>query len=75
MSRPASSTSPGRSGTLTYNFDPDRWYERERSRLELEHLDGRLGDAELESALAALEERYEEMVDRLDGTFQIPQTS
>jgi len=59
---------------VTYNFDPDRWYERERLKLELEHRGGRLSDAELESALTALETRYEEMVDRLDGTFEIPRS-
>lgn len=57
---------------MTYNFDPDRWYERERSRLELEHQNDRLNDVELEAAMAALDERYEEMLDRLDGTYQIP---
>ena len=60
---------------MTYNFDPDRWYERERLRLELEHQSDRLNDAELEAALAALEARYEEMLDRLDGTYQIPPAS
>jgi hypothetical protein len=57
---------------VTYNFDPDRWYERERLKLELERRSDRLSDAELEVALAALEARYEEMLDRLDGTYEIP---
>lgn len=60
---------------MTYNFDPDRWYERERLRLELEHQSDRLSDVELEAALVALDERYEEMLDRLDGTYQIPPAS
>lgn len=60
---------------MTYNFDPDRWYERERVKLEMEHRDGRVSDAELEVALVALEAQYEEMVERLDGTFQIPRTT
>jgi hypothetical protein len=57
---------------VTYNFDPDRWYERERLKLELERQSDRLSDADLEAALTALEARYEEMLDRLDGTYEIP---
>lgn len=57
---------------MTYNFDPDRWYEREREKLEHEHRNNRLSDSELERALADLEERYEAMLDRLDGTYEIP---
>ena len=60
---------------MTYNFDPDRWYERERLRLELEHSSARLSDDELEAALADLDERYQEMLDRLDGSFEIPSTT
>ena len=56
---------------MTYNFDPDRWYERERLKLEVRHTVGELDDAELEAALAALDRRLEEMLDRLDGTYQI----
>ena len=62
-------------GEVTYNFDPDRWYERERLRLELEHSSARLSDDELEAALADLDERYQEMLDRLDGSFEIPSTT
>jgi hypothetical protein len=57
---------------VTYNFDPDRWYERERLRLELERRHGRLDEAGFEAALADLEKRYEEMLERLDGTYQLP---
>ena len=48
------------------------WYENERKALELRHAKGRIDDAELERALADLERRYEEMLDRLDGTYRIP---
>ncbi len=77
-SRPAPVVARAASGcyrrAVTYNFDPDRWYERERARLELEHARGVSSDAELERALAALEQRYQEMLDRLDGTFELPRS-
>ena len=56
---------------MTYNFDPDTWYAN-----ELDHLDGKLRDrslsaGEYEVALADLDRRYEELVDRLDGTYDV----
>lgn len=57
---------------MTYNFDADGWYERERRALEHRHHTGLLGDAELVVALVDLERRYGEMLDRLDGTYQLP---
>ncbi len=57
---------------MTYNFDPDQWYENERAVLELQYKKGRLNQGELQEALSKLETRYEEMVKRLDGTYQLP---
>jgi len=57
---------------VTYNFDPDQWYENERAALELRHREGRLNQGELQEALSRLETRYEDMVKRLDGTYQLP---
>ena len=57
---------------MTYNFDPDRWYDNELAVLE-EHLrTGELDAQEYETAVADLDRRYDEMVDRLDGSYQIP---
>jgi hypothetical protein len=57
---------------MTYNFDPDRWLEANRAALEARRDRGEIDAAELESGLVELDRRYEEMVARLDGTYNIP---
>lgn len=57
---------------MTYNFDPEQWLERQRVLIAERHRRGELDDAEQISALRQAERRYDEMVARLDGTFQIP---
>ena len=57
---------------MTYNFDPDRWYKNEREFIKTEYKSGKITQEEFKSALIELEKRYEEMCDRLDGTYQIP---
>ena len=56
---------------MTYNFDPDRWYKNEFEFLKTEYKSGKITEQELISALKELEKRFEEMFDRLDGTYQI----
>ncbi len=57
---------------MTYNFDPDRWLETHRAVLEARRDRGEIDDDELEAGLLELDQRYEEIVARLDGTFEIP---
>ncbi len=57
---------------MTYNFDPEHWYEIQRRALDARRRRGELDDDEAAAALADLEQRYEEMLERLDGTYQIP---
>jgi hypothetical protein len=57
---------------MTYNFDPDRWMEAHRTILEACRERGEIDDAEFEAELLELDQRYEEMVARLDGTYMIP---
>ena len=57
---------------MTYNFDPERWYEKEYSVLETLHKKGNITDIEFEEQCSNLQKRYEEMLSRLDGTYQIP---
>jgi len=57
---------------MTYNFDPDHWYSMQRRLLERRHREGELDDGEYEEALERLEARHEEMLDRLDGTYELP---
>jgi hypothetical protein len=58
---------------VTYNFDPDRWLEAHRAVLMARRDRGELDDAAFEAELVELDKRYEEMVARLDGTYEIPQ--
>ena len=57
---------------MTYNFDPEQWYENQRAVLDARRGRGELSDAELAAAVEELDRRYDEMVARLDGTFQLP---
>jgi hypothetical protein len=57
---------------MTYNFDPDRWYENEREMLDSRHQAGEISEQEYKQALSELDRRYDEMLDRLDGTYQVP---
>ena len=57
---------------MTYNFDAERWYEREREVLEARHARGEIDDAALDRALEDLDRRLEVMLERLDGTYRIP---
>jgi hypothetical protein len=57
---------------MTYNFDPDRWYDNELAALEAAHRTGQLSDLEFERRKDRLVVRYDDMVDRLDGTYRIP---
>ncbi len=57
---------------MTYNFDPEQWLENQVRLLESRRASGELAEADFERERAVLERRYEEMVARLDGSFQIP---
>ena len=57
---------------MTYNFDPDKWYDIERASLEKRLREGRIDAQEFEKRLEALDRRYDEMLNRLDGSYQIP---
>jgi hypothetical protein len=57
---------------VTYNFDPDRWLEAHRAVLEARRDRGEIDDVDFAAALIELDRRYEEMLTRLDGTYEIP---
>ncbi len=56
---------------MTYNFDPDRWYKNELEFIKTKYKSDKITKQEFKSALKELEKRYEEMCDRLDGTYRI----
>ncbi|NOQ20930.1 MAG: hypothetical protein GQ571_13305 [Desulfobacterales bacterium] len=57
---------------MTYNFDPDRWYEDERGMLDARYRAEEISEQEYKDAISELDRRYDEMLDRLDGTYQVP---
>jgi len=57
---------------MTYNFDPDKWYDMERALLDKRLREGRIDTPEFEKKLDDLDRRYDEMLNRLDGSYQIP---
>ena len=58
---------------MTYNFDPDRWYESHCAALAGRRERGELEEREYTAELQDLERRYEAMLDHLDGTYEIPE--
>jgi hypothetical protein len=56
---------------VTYNFDADAWYDRERTLLEAKRQRGELSEDALATALAELDRRYDELVARLDKPFEL----
>lgn len=57
---------------MTYNFDPDLWHENHRALIESKKAEGVLDDRAYQEALERLDEEYEAMLVRLDGTYQLP---
>jgi len=58
---------------MTYNFDPDRWYENERRALDEALRSGHINKREYKDKLSDLDHRYDNMLDRLNGTYQLPE--
>ncbi len=58
---------------MTYNFDPDKWYDNELAFLRLKLESGQMAVQAFQDAVDALDRRHEQMWRRLDGTYQIPQ--
>lgn len=56
---------------MTYNFDVEAWFERERARLEVLKAVGELDDLGHANALEELERRADELQKRLDGSFPV----
>ena len=56
---------------MTYNFDPDKWYDDELSMLKSKFKNSEITESEHEQAVESLDKKYEEMWKRLDGTYQL----
>lgn len=57
---------------MTYNFDAEAWYDRERAVIEAKRQRGELDDGGVAAALEDLDQRYEQLVARLDKPFELP---
>lgn len=56
---------------MTDNFDPDCWIDKELAALKHEFKAGRLNESDVERQRNRLLDKRDEMVIRLDGTYQI----
>lgn len=56
---------------MTYNFDPDKWYDNELYMLQSKLKRGKITKTEYDQAIELLDKKYEEMWKRLDGTYQV----
>ena len=57
---------------MTYNFDPDRWYENELFVIQSKAKAGQLTEQEYNEAVEELDQKHKKMWERLDGTYQVP---
>ena len=56
---------------MTYNFDPDKWYENERDYLNNRLKSGQMTKEEFKKAIGDLDQQHEEIWKRLDGSYQM----
>jgi len=57
---------------MTYNFDPDRWYENELFVIQSKYKAGQSTEQEYNEAVEELDQKHKRMWERLDGTYQMP---
>ncbi|MCP4898746.1 MAG: hypothetical protein GY906_17385 [bacterium] len=60
---------------MTYNFDPEAWHLNQLALLQSQRQSGLLDDEAYAAAEEELNRRYEAMLDRLDGSYVIPESS
>ena len=56
---------------MTYNFDPDKWYDNELFLLQEKLKSSKITQSEYDAAVEILDKKLEEMWTRLDGSYQI----
>lgn len=57
---------------MTYNFDPDRWYENRVRLLDHRLKSGEIDELRFHQGVEDLDRRLEEMMQRLDGSYVLP---
>ncbi|MBU1344256.1 MAG: hypothetical protein KKE44_17930 [Proteobacteria bacterium] len=56
---------------MTYNFDPDKWYDNELFLIQSRLKNGEITQDEYDEAVEILDKKLEDMWKRLVGTYQI----
>ena len=56
---------------MTYNFDPDKWYENELFLMQEKLKSSKITQSEYDAAVEILDKKLEEMWTRLDGSYQV----
>ncbi len=56
---------------MTYNFDPDRWYDNEILVLKQQLNSKKITKDQFNLDMEILEKRLEEMWNRLNGSYQV----
>ena len=54
---------------MTYNFNPERWYDNERAFLDHQYRSGEISEKTYCSTLKRLEDKLAEMWERLDRSY------
>ena len=57
---------------MTYNFDPEQWYETQVRLLNNQLDSGEIDRITYGMHLKDLEKRFNDMVERLQGTYSLP---
>jgi hypothetical protein len=57
---------------MTYNFDPDRWYENELFVINAKYNAGHMTKQQYDKAIEELDRKLKGMWERLDGSYQMP---
>ena len=56
---------------MTYNFDPDKWFDDELFMIQTKLKTGEVTQEEYDRAFLALEQKLADMWTRLDNTYQV----
>lgn len=56
---------------MTYNFDPDKWYDNELYLIQSKLKIGEITQHEYDATVGILDKKLEEMWKRLDGSYQL----
>lgn len=57
---------------MTYNFDPDQWYENELNIIRSRVKAGKIPEKVFDEAIEELGQKVNAMWDRLNGSYQMP---